>query len=279
MFGSATSIPSLRNYDAALAYWTKTAPIRGRGDTNKRPLRYDRRANDTYTIRMEGDDVVVRLYNTDIATYYKDGRIQVDYSYNSNLTRNAINSVLGTWMTSSGGTQHFQGVPLNGEALILRRDWRDYTILNMEEVVAVPIGPGRKWVPSVDKTLRRNLQNAMSTGKKVSEVMAKLSGERTACYISDPLYKGASIGRHDVLRSLENLRSMEWSDDQPPEQFIYANDDLERRRIIEPLRLEVKDSLNSYYTSLREARWMAEHGYLNDPKGLLDSHWVNPQAA
>lgn len=92
MFGSNLQLPnSITTYAAAVAKFNSIKPIRGRS-TDVRPL--GNRRNDSLTIRMEGDSVFVRLYQTDIIGYRSDGTIELE-PYASALTNSAVHSILG----------------------------------------------------------------------------------------------------------------------------------------------------------------------------------------
>ena len=87
------------SYDSALKKHQSIKPIRGRGDQNTRPLA--RRGNDNLTIRQEPttNDIVVRLYSTDIVTYHSPdgpdkGHITLE-PYASALTNRIISSLFG----------------------------------------------------------------------------------------------------------------------------------------------------------------------------------------
>jgi len=101
MFGANVTLPSSRmlSYNSALKKYNSIKPIRGRSDQNTRPLAL--RSNDNLTIRLESrtDDIIVRLYSTDIITYSAIGDgdnnlIHLD-PYASVLTNRIMWSILG----------------------------------------------------------------------------------------------------------------------------------------------------------------------------------------
>ena len=96
MYGTNVTLPTNRmlSYNSALHKWGAINPIRGRSDQNTRPLA--RRGNDNLTIRLEEttNDVVVRLYSTDIVRYNEGGAIVLD-PYPSALTNRVMWSILG----------------------------------------------------------------------------------------------------------------------------------------------------------------------------------------
>jgi len=101
MFGAInTQLPdAITTYEEAHAKWASIKPIRGREDQNTRPLA--RRANDSLTIRQdtETNDIVVRLYSTDIVTYHSPDGDQANHitlePYASALTNRIISSLFG----------------------------------------------------------------------------------------------------------------------------------------------------------------------------------------
>jgi len=92
----------LRTYAEAVRWEAEIKPIRGRTPECK-PLG-DRKK--TYaTIRKENQDIVVRLYNTDIVRWQPDGTVIVRQGgHESNSTRAYLNAVLPLWFSSYQGT-------------------------------------------------------------------------------------------------------------------------------------------------------------------------------
>ena len=95
MYGSNLILPSHRmlSHQTALQKWASIKPIRGRA-TDTRPLA--QRRNDNLTIRLDPttNDVVVRLYSTDIIRYEAStGLIHLD-PYASTLTNSVVQSIL-----------------------------------------------------------------------------------------------------------------------------------------------------------------------------------------
>lgn len=95
MFGANIELPNrMLSYRSALATYNSIKPVRGRSDQNERPLA--NRRNDNLTIRLEPvtNDVVVRLYQTDIIRYNDDDIIVLD-PYPSALTNRVVWNILG----------------------------------------------------------------------------------------------------------------------------------------------------------------------------------------
>jgi len=75
MYGARYELPTLYNWMDATLKERDTQPIRGRNPECK-PL--GKRRNTHVTIRkLDGESVACRLYNTDVVTYHKDGRIDI----------------------------------------------------------------------------------------------------------------------------------------------------------------------------------------------------------
>lgn len=92
MYGGNTTLPSaMPDYEAAVRKHGFIKPVRGRADDNERPLA--RRGNGNLTIRMVGESVVVRLYQTDVITYFPDGLIHLE-PYASVLTNRVVREIL-----------------------------------------------------------------------------------------------------------------------------------------------------------------------------------------
>lgn len=92
-FQSNTSgVPMLHNYERAVAHEAKVKPIRGRAVECK-PV--GQRNLSHATIRKQDQDIVVRLYHTDIIRYKPDGRVIVNQGgYASSATRAYLNAAL-----------------------------------------------------------------------------------------------------------------------------------------------------------------------------------------
>jgi hypothetical protein len=119
MYGINTQkLPRLRSWADASHHELHTTPIRGR---TVKPLG-DRREHSSKKIERRGDDTIVCvLYNTDVVTYFKDGRIklyaggyhtQSTVAFMSRLTdiqvslrdNNMVASINGgAWIIPSGG--------------------------------------------------------------------------------------------------------------------------------------------------------------------------------
>lgn len=90
-FSSIHNVPRIGSYASAMRHWEKAKPWRGRDD-NVRPLG-DARRKFHNSVRKVGDDIVYRLYDTDVVTYHKDGSISV-VPYHSKLTTSFADRLL-----------------------------------------------------------------------------------------------------------------------------------------------------------------------------------------
>jgi len=102
MWGTSANYPSIWNYEQAKETYDEIKPMRG--TTDLRPL--DKRSSNAKSrIRKVGDNYVIRLYNTDILTYYPNGDIHVcSGGYNSQSTRAAIGAMspIGAFNSQGG---------------------------------------------------------------------------------------------------------------------------------------------------------------------------------
>ena len=115
MWGTSNSYPIIRNYQQAANLYNDTKPLRGRPDL--RPL--DRRSKDAKTqILKHGTTYIIRLYRTDIITYFEDGSVFVSTGgYNTQSTAGAITAMspLTCWnqkgecVVSNGRTSYGEG--------------------------------------------------------------------------------------------------------------------------------------------------------------------------
>lgn len=91
------------NYKDAEKTYNSIKPIRGRS-TDVRPLA--RRGNDKLTIRKDGDDYIVKMYNTDIVTYHPNGDVSF-VPYASVTTGSAVSfyspEYVSAYYTSKAG--------------------------------------------------------------------------------------------------------------------------------------------------------------------------------
>jgi len=94
MYGARYELPTLCNWKDAAVTERNIKPIRGRSPECK-PL--GKRQNTHVTIRKLNDEsIVCRLYNTDVVTYHKDGRIDILLDgWASQTTMAFIEEVLG----------------------------------------------------------------------------------------------------------------------------------------------------------------------------------------
>lgn len=97
-------VKSMYTYADAVRWELLVKPIRGRAEECK-PL--GARNKSHANIRKEGDDIVVRLYRTDIVRYQPDGTIIVNQGgHESQTTRKYLNAILPMWFGSFQGKTH-----------------------------------------------------------------------------------------------------------------------------------------------------------------------------
>lgn len=116
MFGANVITPNrMLSFDSAYKKYQSIKPIRGRSDQNTRPLA--RRSNDNLTIRQDPttNDIVVRLYSTDIIRYDAQGdgynnTIELD-PYPSVLTNRIMWSILGPHVNTHWADRYPHTIP------------------------------------------------------------------------------------------------------------------------------------------------------------------------
>lgn len=90
----ASGLRRVQNYAEAVEIEAEIVPIRGKSPECK-PLDV-KRHKQSVTIRRVGEDVVIKMYETDVLTYKPDGEIVVDTEGHSTVsTANVIGQVLG----------------------------------------------------------------------------------------------------------------------------------------------------------------------------------------
>jgi len=94
----------MKTYADAVRWESEVKPIRGRAEECK-PL--GARNKSYANIRKDGDDIVVRLYRTDIVRYKPDGTVIVRQGgHESMTTRKYLNAILPMWFGSHQGKTH-----------------------------------------------------------------------------------------------------------------------------------------------------------------------------
>jgi hypothetical protein len=117
-FGARTNdVKPMYTYADAVRWELLVKPIRGRAEECK-PL--GARNKSHANIRRENQDIVVRLYRTDIVRYKPDGTIIVRQGgYPSQTTRKYLNAILPIWFGSFQGKTHtYRGVDGGGYHLL-----------------------------------------------------------------------------------------------------------------------------------------------------------------
>jgi hypothetical protein len=97
-------VRTMRTYADAVRWESEVKPIRGRKEECK-PL--GARNKSYASIRKDNQDIVVRLYRTDIVRYKPDGTIIVNQGgHESMTTRKYLNAILPMWFGSFQGKTH-----------------------------------------------------------------------------------------------------------------------------------------------------------------------------
>ena len=91
-------LPVIGTYEKAAVVEARIKPIRGRSD-NCKPLSKNR-SKQHLTIRKDNDNIIIKLHQTDVLTYYPDGLIEVRMGgWDSLSTRMLVGDVLGVGVT------------------------------------------------------------------------------------------------------------------------------------------------------------------------------------
>lgn len=114
---NAVSVPTLPTYGAAVDWEANVKPIRGRNPECK-PV--GKRSKTYVSIRKENDDIVVRLYRTDIVRWKRDGTVIVNQGgHESITTREYLNALLPMWFNAwQGMTNVWRGIEGDGRYLL-----------------------------------------------------------------------------------------------------------------------------------------------------------------
>lgn len=139
-YATVRNIKRFWSYAEAKSWHDMTKPIRGR-KPEIRPLG-ERRDVDTYSIRMNGDDVECVLYQTPVITFKPDDTVVVWMDkWNSVSTRQFIHQMLGINANGSG----------NSTVLTLRNGEKH--VLSATEKMTFRKTAGGSWVPTETRVL------------------------------------------------------------------------------------------------------------------------------
>lgn len=110
-----TGIPPLRDYKAALEHWRNIAPIRGRAK-DERPIG-DRRKNYMQIFQDAAGNMVCKLYDTNVVTFYPDNkvRLHVPKEWRTNTTATFVGVVLGWHRVATGVYNHDVCLRIKGD--------------------------------------------------------------------------------------------------------------------------------------------------------------------
>lgn len=90
MWGTSSTYPSITSFAKAKEVFETTKPLRG---TNDRPLEA-RSRNCKSWIEKRGENYIIRLYQTDIVTYYPDGSVFLNIrGWATNATASALHAM------------------------------------------------------------------------------------------------------------------------------------------------------------------------------------------
>jgi hypothetical protein len=134
MFGSKPNdVTMLATYADAVRWESEVKPIRGRAEECK-PL--GARNKSYASIRKDDQDIVVRLYRTDIVRYKPNGTIIVNQgSFASQTTRKYLNAILPMWFGSHQDmTFVYRGVDGGGYHLLHSKGDNEFKLVKTNNV-------------------------------------------------------------------------------------------------------------------------------------------------
>jgi hypothetical protein len=152
--------PKLANYEAAKQHFDDCKPWRN-GDENVRPLE-KRSKRHCAMIRGSNEQYVCRLYNTDLVTYWPNGRIEVNLNYQSVSSEAFINALLRptglgfivncsppTVWQKNEQSYYARGYLVEGDVAVLQRSDDQLFLLNRRPIK----------IPTLDKKKAAALRN------------------------------------------------------------------------------------------------------------------------
>jgi hypothetical protein len=172
----ASGLRQIQNYAAAVSIEAGIVPIRGKSPECK-PLDM-KRHKQSVTIRRVGEDVVVKVYHTDVLTYKPDGEIVVDTNgYSSISTADVLARVLGMGVRSYGDRLWIQQV---GGWYVLGRGTRLKHIDHIGRQVMNPIHVQvRQLNRKKTKVVRDQYRSFMAYARGMCKLLAAVDGSIT----------------------------------------------------------------------------------------------------
>jgi len=235
------NFPRLYSYESARRYHDETPPLRGR-PVEVRPLRFDRRRGDEYSIRMIGEDVIVQMYRTMLLTFRPDGAIVVNFDgySGSPTTRRLVSHLLDVNVWSHRGYLVFGGT------YVVDPDkpftWRDGAV--EPDRVGVFLCRGRRVLPKY-KSYYRSIRADLAQWRKDYAAVKKFW----------PSWKTGIFVPGSDLDKVLSLSREERAQYEPPKGSDYA---LARMRY--EIRREAPKSGNFHVISKKEAAEMVANG-------------------
>lgn len=229
MYGARYELPTLYNWMDATVTERDIKPIRGRGDC--KPL--GKRRNTHVTIRKTADEAIVcKLYNTDVVTYHKDGRIEIVMDgWASQTTVSFIEEVLGVrasiqhnhaWIqatTQDSTTVGWYAMHTHGVNTFRRNGHGDLAFANPVEVSTHRINRAgannvrKQYKPFKDYVVRTmRLRDDGFSGHEFGEVFGWVRDGLPNYPVQLQIKKAHNTSTHAVLEFLDLAKSQETSD-------------------------------------------------------------------
>ena len=179
-YATITRVPQVSTHKEAKKIYDSTKPIRGRVP-EIRPLG-ERRDVDTYSVRMNGDDVELVLYKTAVITFRANGDVMLACDgWSSVSTHQFIKRVLGLRARGKGSssiiTVQGQDYTITGDGkLILRKEDGRWGVLHHEVL----------WGYKANRKALTNVRSRYSEFRKYLKGFASLRQEEKVLYQGRP---------------------------------------------------------------------------------------------
>jgi hypothetical protein len=213
MWGTTSNFPNINSYNEAKSEYHSIKPLRGHD--NLRPL--CRRSKDSKAfIRMAGDDVIIKLYRTDIITYKPDGAIHLNSGgYASTTTAQAISdmSPFACWTKR--------------DTLIVARRDEDTRYLEKDTPRFVLPGTGLIFKPNAVEPV--NPVVATAVRKRVDKDRAKklrefFAGVDDMCVAFQSAFQGGAAPERELFKVRRNWGFEEEAGRVVSERYLLSSD-------------------------------------------------------
>ena len=180
-FISTDGIPKLGNWAQADRHERSVTPIRGR---TVKPLGHRNKHHTMKIERREDDAIACRLYNTDVVTFYKDGRIGLKHQgWNTQSTVKFTTAVLdyGLHVGMQGGNMllHQRGA----NHTYIQSVWIIPRVGLMLDAAGTPMNPVPCVVHQIDRKGAKQARQLYAAFTTQVVAMCKLIGDSASLYM------------------------------------------------------------------------------------------------